>query len=211
MRCGSRAFRLADRSGSRRGFAERLVRGGRGAGTTPRVAEPPHGQAASPARTRHSFVTATTRTKASALFNRRKRTLNRLLIVEDEPLVAFDNELSLRADGYEVVATVDRCADAIAVMDSEPLDLVLTDIALTGLRTGLDVARYAATKGLPVLFVSGTCPDEGQSPAIACLLKPYNERTLKLALEAIDRRLTGDTPGKLPPGLSFYAGADSVG
>lgn len=143
------------------------------------------------------------------LFGRRKRLINRLLIVEDEPLVAFDSEMSLRADGYTVVATVDRCADAIAIMDTEPLDLVLTDIALTGERTGLDVARYAATKGVPVLFVSGTCPAEGESPAIACLSKPYNERTLKAALDAIDRRLAGDKPGKPPPGLSFYAGADS--
>lgn len=141
------------------------------------------------------------------LFGRRKRLIHRLLLVEDEPLVAFDNESSLSADGYVVVATVDRCADAIAVMDAEPLDLVLTDIRLTGERSGLDVARYAAGKGLPVLFVSGTCPAEGESPAVACLAKPYNEKTLKLALEAIDRRLAGDKPGKVPPGLSFYVGA----
>lgn len=141
------------------------------------------------------------------LFARRKRLVRRILIVEDEPLVAFDNELSLRAGGYQVVATVDRCADAIAVMDSEPLDLVLTDIALTGERTGLDVARYAAAKGLPVLFVTGDCPPEGASPAIACLAKPYNDRTLKAALDAVDRRLRGDAPGKPAPGLSFYADA----
>ena len=145
------------------------------------------------------------------LFGKRKRLLNRLLIVEDEPLVAFDNESSLRAEGYEVVATVDRCADAIVVMDAEQLDLVLTDIRLTGERTGIDVARHAAGRGIPVLFVSGTCPPEGQSPAIACLLKPYNERTLKLALEAVDRGLAGERPRKLPPGLSFYAGVDSGG
>lgn len=140
------------------------------------------------------------------IFSRRKRQVTRILLVEDEPLVAFDSETLLSANGYQVVATVDRCADAIAVMDAEPLDLVLTDIRLTGERTGLDVARYAATKGLPVLFVSGACPAEGESPAIACLAKPYNERTLVAALEAIDRRLAGDKPGKSPPGLSFYAG-----
>ncbi len=141
------------------------------------------------------------------LFGRRKRLIKRLLIVEDEPLVAFDTESSLSAEGYVVVATVDRCADAIAAIDAEAIDLVLTDIKLTGERTGLDVARYAATKGLPVLFVSGACPAEGESPALACLAKPYNDKTLKLALEAIDRALGGSIPGKLPPGLSFYAGA----
>lgn len=143
------------------------------------------------------------------LFSRRKRRVTRILIVEDEPLVAFDNEMSLRAHGYVVVATVDRCADAIAIMDAEAIDLVLTDVALTGARTGLDVARYAASKGVPVLFVSGSCPPADDAPALGCLSKPYNDRTLKLALEAVDRRLAGDKPGKLPPGLRFYEAADS--
>jgi len=145
------------------------------------------------------------------LFSRRKRHVTRILIVEDEPLVAFDNELSLRAHGYVVVATVDRCADAIAIMDAEVIDLVLTDVTLAGVRTGLDVARYAAGKGVPVLFVSGTCPAADDAPALGCLAKPYNDRTLKLALEAVDRRLAGDKPGKTPPGLSFYEEADRRG
>ena len=34
------------------------------------------------------------------LFGRRKRVITRILLVEDEPLVAFDNESSLTADGY---------------------------------------------------------------------------------------------------------------
>jgi DNA-binding response OmpR family regulator len=145
------------------------------------------------------------------LFSRRKRHVTRILIVEDEPLVAFDNEMSLRAHGYEVVATVDRCADAIAILDTQAVDLVMTDIALTGVRSGLDVARYAAGKGVPVLFVSGTCPAPDDAPALGCLAKPYNDRTLKLALEAVDRRLAGETTGKTPPGLIFYETADSRG
>lgn len=141
------------------------------------------------------------------LFARRKRRIARILIVEDEPLVAFDNETSLSAEGYTVVATVDRCADAIAVMEAEPLDLVLTDISLAGERSGLDVARYAATRGLPVLFVSGACPPEARALGLGHLAKPYNDRTLKLALEHLDRTLAGDKPGKLPSGLSIYDAA----
>ena len=133
-----------------------------------------------------------------------RRTFPRILLVEDEPLVAFDNESSLTADGYVVVGTVDRCADAIAVMDAEPLDLVLTDIALAGERTGLDVARHAATKGVPVLFVSGSCPPEAATLGIGHLAKPYNDRTLKAALDHLDRLLAGDKPGKLPPGLTIH-------
>ena len=46
------------------------------------------------------------------LFGKRKRIVKRILIVEDEPWTAFDNETMLRDAGYEVVATIDRFADA---------------------------------------------------------------------------------------------------
>lgn len=42
------------------------------------------------------------------LFGRRERRINRIMVVEDEPLVAFDNESMLQDAGYVVVATVDN-------------------------------------------------------------------------------------------------------
>src|SRR3546814_10275567 len=85
------------------------------------------------------------------LFGKRERIIRRILIVEDEPLVAFDNEYLLSEEGYEVVATVDSVADALGVIDKEPLDLVLSDIKLSGAGDGIDVARAAGTKDIPVL------------------------------------------------------------
>lgn len=143
------------------------------------------------------------------LFARRKRRIARILIVEDEPLVAFDNETSLTADGYTVVATVDNLTDAAAILDAQPVDLVLTDIALSGDGDGLDVARHAAGAGVPVLFVTGSCPPAARTLAIGALAKPYNDRTLKAALGCIDRLLGGDPPGKPPPGLTLFAPTDS--
>lgn len=145
------------------------------------------------------------------LFGKRKRLVSRILLVEDEPLVAFDNETSMRELGYEIVATVDRFMDAAAILDAQDVDLVLTDVSLAGERTGIDVARYAAGKGVPVLFVSGTCPADAGACAIGCLAKPYNERALKNALQAVDRKIGGGNPGKLPPGLIFYAEPEGQG
>ena len=51
------------------------------------------------------------------LFGKRKRVVNRILIVEDEPLTAFDNEVMLGDLGYEVVATLDRFEDAIELLE----------------------------------------------------------------------------------------------
>lgn len=138
------------------------------------------------------------------LFAKRERTIRRILIVEDEPLVAFDTEHLLREAGYEVVATVDSFADAVHVIGKQPLDLILSDVRLNGDADGTDVARVAAASGVPVLFVSGNCPVEARSLALGCLAKPYSERTLKLALEVVDARLQGRTVKKLPAGLSLY-------
>ena len=138
------------------------------------------------------------------LFGRRERTIRRILIVEDEPLVAFDNEYLLKDAGYEVVATVDNLADARAVIETEPLDLVLTDIRLSGDGDGTGVARAARSKGVPVLFVTAHGHDDAPSLAVGVLAKPYSERVLKSALAALDRHLQGKRLKRLPPQLTIY-------
>ncbi|HXH00282.1 MAG TPA: response regulator [Sphingomicrobium sp.] len=138
------------------------------------------------------------------LFGKPKRIVKRILIVEDEPLTAFDNETMLEEAGYEVVATHDRFADAIATLNREQVDLILSDVRLTGERTGVDLARAVQERGIPVLFSTGQVPEEASGLAIGCLLKPYTNRMLKLALEAVDQHLAGKKPGTVK-GLTLYA------
>ena len=102
------------------------------------------------------------------------------------------------------MATVDCLADAVQALGEEQIDLVMSDISLSGDGDGTDVARVAAARGIPVLFVSGNCPIEAQSLAVGCLAKPYSEKVLKAALDALDQRLHGRTVKKLPAGLSLY-------
>ena len=141
------------------------------------------------------------------LFGRRERRINRIMIVEDEPLVAFDNENMLQEAGYAVVATVDCFADAVAVIHSEPLDLILTDISLAGEATGLDVAREAVARGIPVLFVTGNGAAGEEALAVGCLAKPYSPRVLLDTLKAIDQHLQGRAPRRLPGELTLYVQA----
>ena len=141
------------------------------------------------------------------LFGKRERRISRILIVEDEPLVAFDNEYMLKDAGYRVVATVASLADALAVIAAEPLDLVLTDISLSGDGDGTDVARAAGAKHIPVLFVTGNCSEEAKSLAFGCLSKPYSERVLLRALNAIDDHIQGKAVKKLPEQLTLYVQA----
>lgn len=141
------------------------------------------------------------------LFGRTQRSIARLLLVEDEPLVAFDTEYLLGDAGYTVVATVDRVADAAVVVEGDqPLDLVLVDVRLAD-GSGVEVARAARARGVAVLFVTGNCPSEARSLADGCLSKPYAARDLLASIEALDRVRQGDQPGRLPTGLSLFAGA----
>ncbi|HEX8526353.1 response regulator, partial [Allosphingosinicella sp.] len=100
--------------------------------------------------------------------------------------------------------TVDSLADARNVIENEQLDLVLTDIKLRGDGDGTDVARIAGSRNVPVLFVTGACPEEAPSLGIGCLGKPYSSKVLRSALECIDEMLQGNEVNKLPPGLSLY-------
>ena len=138
------------------------------------------------------------------LFGKRKRVVNRILIVEDEPLTAFDNEVMLGDLGYEIVATLDSFEDAIELLDREKVDLILSDYRLSGKQTGMDLARAAQKRSIPIVFSTGhKLPEESVQVALGCISKPYSERTLKLALEAVDKRLAG-RQAKPPKGVELF-------
>lgn len=138
------------------------------------------------------------------VFGRKRLRLDNVLIVEDEPLIAFDNERFLGDEGYAVVATLDNAAAARALIDAgTPIDLIIADISLAD-GSGIDVARAAAARGIRVLFASGQCPAEATAFADGCLAKPYQQRDLLAAIAVIERRAAGDEPGRLPAGLTLF-------
>lgn len=143
------------------------------------------------------------------LFGKRKQKVKRILIVEDEPLTAFDSESMLSDAGYEVVGTLDSFEDAIEQLGREQVDLILSDVRLRSDQTGIDLARAAKEKGIPTLFVTGHPYPEAASVAVGCLMKPYTERQLKGAVEAVDRVLSGEKP-KPPKGLELFGPAGEV-
>jgi DNA-binding response OmpR family regulator len=139
------------------------------------------------------------------LFSKPKRVVKRILIVEDEPLTAFDNETTLRDAGYEVVGTIDAYDKAMAMLDSDEIDLILSDVRLASQQTGIDLARAARAHGVPTLFATGHPYTEAETVAIGCLMKPYTERQLKAALEIVDRHLQGEAV-KPPKGFQLFPG-----
>lgn len=143
------------------------------------------------------------------LFGKRKRNVKRILVIEDEPLTAFDNEVMIKDAGYEVVATHDDFEEAVAALNREKVDLILSDVRLRGERTGIELAEEAKRRGVPVLFVTGQPPENAHELALGCLFKPYTERQLRKALEAVDQHIGGKKP-KIPEGLELYEKSDSA-
>jgi two-component SAPR family response regulator len=141
------------------------------------------------------------------LFGKRKQVVKRILIVEDEPLTAFDNENMLGDAGYEIVATVDDFDEALEILQREKVDLILSDVRLRSQQTGIDLAEVAKKKGIPTLFATGHPYPHAAAVAVGCLMKPYSERQLKGAIECVDRHLQRETV-KPPKGLQLFVHDD---
>jgi two-component system, response regulator PdtaR len=137
------------------------------------------------------------------LFGKRKQVVKRILIVEDEPLTAFDNENILSDAGYEIVATVDDLDEALNVLEREAVDLILSDVRLKKQQTGIHLAKAAKERGVPTLFATGHPYPGASEIAVGCLLKPYTERQLCKAIDCIDRHVQGERV-KPPKGLELF-------
>lgn len=137
------------------------------------------------------------------LFGKRKQVVKRILIVEDEPLTAFDNENFLGDAGYEIVATVDDLDEALRVLENEAIDLILSDVRLRGDRTGIELAAAAKQRGVPTLFATAYSYAGASEIAVGCVMKPYTERQLIKAIEVVDRHLQGEKV-KPPKGVELF-------
>ena len=137
------------------------------------------------------------------VFGKRRQVVKRILIVEDEPLTAFDNENMLGDAGYEVVATVDDLHEALAVLEREKVDLILSDLRLRKDQTGIELARTAKARGIPTLFATGHDFPGAAEVGIGCVMKPYTERQLCKAIECVDRHLQGEQV-KPPKGVELF-------
>ncbi|AUW58666.1 response regulator [Sphingobium sp. SCG-1] len=134
--------------------------------------------------------------------------IRRILVVEDEPLVAFDNEHFLAQAGYAVVGTVDSYEAAVALIEAEEIDLVIADVKLSSERDGVEVAAFGSQRAIPVLFVTGACPIEAQDIAYGCLAKPYSQKDLLSAIKVIDAVIRKVRLPRAPAGMSLFRVAE---
>ncbi len=79
----------------------------------------------------------------------------RIIVVEDENIVARDLAMSLEDMGYEVTSVTGRGEEAVRRSGEERPDLVLMDIVLSGKMDGIEAADLIRTRlGIPVIYLS---------------------------------------------------------
>jgi len=113
----------------------------------------------------------------------------RILVVEDEGIIALELEHHLRDLGYEVVGTVATGAAAVAKAASLAPDVVLMDISLRGAMDGVEAARQIrAARDVPVVFLSAyadraTVDRAAVVSPFGVVTKPYDPAQLAASLE----------------------------
>ena len=120
----------------------------------------------------------------------------RILVVEDETLVARDLEATLKRLGFEVNALCRTGEEALAAMHRQPSDVVLMDIQLDQGMDGVETAtRLQAEHAAPVIFLTAYADEPTLSRARSAqpygyLLKPFHESELRSVIELAHARHT---------------------
>ena len=113
----------------------------------------------------------------------------RILIVEDDRVVARDIEQQLVRIGHVVVATTARGEDALPLAQKAQPDLVLMDIRLEGTLDGIDAAQQVRQHcHIPVVFLTAYADDNTVQRAsltepFGYLLKPFEDSQLRTVIE----------------------------
>lgn len=113
----------------------------------------------------------------------------RILLVEDESIVAMDMERRLNALGYSVIEHVLSGEDAVAKAEQEKPDLILMDIHLKGKMDGIQATeRIKRTLGTPVIYITAYSDETTLARAkltepFGYILKPFQEREIYSTIE----------------------------
>lgn len=113
----------------------------------------------------------------------------KILVVEDQLIIARDIEALLMDWGYDVIGCAASSSEALMLFEKHQPDLALVDIHIEGDMDGIEVAKYFnATRPIPIVYLTaqadkGTVERAKSSNPSAYLLKPFDERHLQISLE----------------------------
>ena len=113
----------------------------------------------------------------------------KILIVEDEMLIAANISLQLTTLGYEVIGILPRGEEALLHIKQEQPDIVLLDIQLKGKLDGIETAQIMQHDyNIPIIYLTANADDENFNRAkstnpYAFISKPFKKLDLQRAVE----------------------------
>jgi DNA-binding response OmpR family regulator len=129
----------------------------------------------------------------------------KILIVEDEMLVAMELESILEDLGHEPVGIAPdlKTADHYAVL---PLDLALVDLNLRDGLTGPEIGKRLSERGVTILFITANprVLGDGIAGAIGVLTKPTDESTVRAAVDYALKLRSGVGEVEPPRALKLF-------
>ena len=134
------------------------------------------------------------------------KTVQTLMIVEDEVLVSILLRDELQKAGYKVLDLTDRLGAAMEVAKAEKPDLALVNIRLAKGDDGIELSKHLKGLGIPVLLISGQVSraSSAKTVAIGSMPKPYDPDEMVLAVAYLLARLKGDNTLPKPHQLEVF-------
>jgi DNA-binding LytR/AlgR family response regulator len=130
----------------------------------------------------------------------------KILIVEDESIVALDLSMRLQKEGYEVIGIAPGSEEAVALFTEQKPDLVLMDINIKGSKDGIETAReLKKIQEVPLIFLTAFSQTEyvNRAKAVnpsAYLVKPFNNDSLHTSIQiAIHNFAILNKPAEIKP------------
>ena len=135
----------------------------------------------------------------------------RILVVEDEVLIALELEYLLDDLGHRVVGIAGNATEAVALGRSTEPDVALVDVHLVDGPTGIEVARaLSLDPRITVLFMTANAKriPEDFAGALGVIAKPYSERSVASTLDYVVRHRAGAGALGAPEGFCLAPGRD---
>ncbi|RPI74129.1 MAG: response regulator [Ignavibacteriales bacterium] len=113
----------------------------------------------------------------------------KILIAENENIIAIDIKNTLHRIGFEVLDIVSSGEEVLRKIKDEVPDLILMDISLDGALDGIETAEILSAKyDIPVIYMTGLNTRETIQRAkitepYGFLLKPFDSREIEIAIE----------------------------
>jgi DNA-binding NtrC family response regulator len=113
---------------------------------------------------------------------------NKIVIVEDEFIVANDLAMILRRAGYDVAGIGDSFDEGLSIVEKVQPDIVLLDIHLKGKKTGIDLARKLRDLNIAFVYLSANSNQKVLEEAkttqpYGFLVKPFREKDVLITLD----------------------------